>query len=554
MSLGASIILLTMLSYWFCPGHRYLFHDSLVYVPMLERLFDPTVLKADLLARRPHLAFTIYSEVAVGLRRLTGLGFREILTSQQWIFRALEIFAVYLIARALKLSERLALWVAAIFALGATTVGAYFATMVLEPVPTSVAFPLVLLALGLTAHRRYVAAGVAGSLGFLYHPPIGYPFWAVYSVLALWPCKQFFTKKRLFAFLPLVGAGILLFILSRQQVGAGGQDSFFSRLDPLQEQLQLSLASYVWVSLWPFRLVEHHLFLWVVSGLAFWRLRESVDFDLRFFLIGLPLVGILSMPASYVLLEKMKWTFIPQFQPMRALAYLAVVAGITTAAAGIKAVEQRHYLEGFFWLAVAFAIPTESRVLHIVAPRLSSLAIPLVRRRVISVVVLALSACLTIWSETHRKRWASLALGTVMCIPFFLLPYTCKVNQFPRRDSPELSQLANWARASTSKDAMFLFPDAGLEADPSVFRATALRSVYVDWKSNGQINFSREFTEEWWSRSWKVMALKYDSKNFGTYAALGIDYLVVRPVHRDPGATPVFENSRFVVYRVQRGE
>lgn len=566
-----------MLGYWLCPGHLYLFHDTLIYVPMMERLWNPTVLKTDLLATRPHLAFTIYDEVALGLRRFTGLDFREILTFEQWLFRSMGILGVYLVARALKLSQRMALLVAAIFSLGATTVGSALSSFEFEPVPRSFAFPLILLALGLAAHGRYLAAGVAGSVAFLYHPPIGYPFWVAFLVLALRlfsphpqpfslgervaegrvrvtsppePLERFFTKKRILAFLPLWCAAMLLFVLSRQQVGASAQDSFFRRLDPLQEQLQLATAPYIWISLWPFRWIAHHLFLGMVAGLAFWRLRKSVDHDLQFFLVGLPLVGILSMPASYILLEKMKWSLMPQFQPMRALVYLAVVTGITAAAAGIKAVERGHYLEGFLWLAVAFAIPTEARVLHILTPRLTSLAIPLIRRRVILVAVLALLACLAIWFESRRKRWAGLMLSGCMLVPFFLLPYYGTVNRIMPRNTPEVRELSNWARASTSKEAMFLFPDAGQDPDPSVFRATAIRSVYVDWLSNGQINFSREFTEEWWSRWRKVSALSFDPQNLENYSALGIDYLVLGPAHRITGETPMFENSRFVVYQV----
>ena len=82
--LAVPIILFTLLGYWLCPGHLYLSHDTLVYVPMMERLWDATVLKTDLLATRPHLAFTIYDEVALGLRRLTGFSFREVLTFEQW--------------------------------------------------------------------------------------------------------------------------------------------------------------------------------------------------------------------------------------------------------------------------------------------------------------------------------------------------------------------------------------------------------------------------------------------------------------------------------------
>jgi hypothetical protein len=567
--LAGSIISLALLGYWLFPGHLYLFHDTLIYIPMLEHLWDPTVLRTDFLATRPHLFFTIYHYTAFALRQITGLGFREVLMFQQITFRAVGILGVYLIGRALKLSDRMALVVAAIFSLGATTVGSALASFEFEPVPRSFALPLILFALGLTAHERYLAAGIAASIAFLYHPPIGYPFWLVYSLLTFWPSKRFTTVKRLSALPPLACAVALLLVLSQRQLGLSGPEPFFCRLDPFQEQLQRLFAPYLWVSIWPFRWVENHLFLLLAAGIAFWRIRKAVDYDLRYFLVGLPLVGILSMPANYVLIEKLRWRFMPQFQPMRALVYLAIVAGITTTAAGIKAVELGHYLEGFLWLAIAFAIPTEARVLHILAPRISSLAIPLIRQRVLVVLLLALSLSFAIGLETRRQRlfslaavptpplqkgrWASLTLSASVLLPFFLLPFYARVNRFAPRDSPELHQLANWAQTSTPKDATFLFPDAGTDPAPTVFRASALRPVYIDWMSNIH-HFSREFNKEWWSRWQTITAAPFDPQKTNRYTGFGVDYIVIRPGNRVRHAAPVFENSRFLVYRLSQNQ
>jgi len=547
-----SIILLTMLSYWVFPGHLYLYEDTQIYLPMIEHLWDPSVLQRDILATRPHLAFTIYDEVALFLKGLTGLEFREVLTLQQWIFRAIGIFGIYLLARAMKLSLPKALSVAGFLTLGATVVGSGLSTLEFEPIPRSFAFPLILLAMGQIANGRYLAGGVAGAIAFLYHPPIGYPFWLVFLVLVGCACRQPTRKEAILGVLPLICAGAVLFVLSRSQVAMSPPEPLFRRLDPLQEQLQSLLAPYNWISTWPFRWIEHHLFLGTVAGLAFWRLRRSVGHDLRFFLVGLPLVSILSMPASYVLLEKLKWSFVPQFQPMRALVYLAVVTALLTTTAGIKAIEEGRFGEGLLWLLVAFAIPTEARVLHILVPRLSSLAIPEIRRRVVLVMGFALFASVAFRAQGRGKRWAGVTLAACVLAPFFLLGRYGKVNQFAPRNSPELEGLARWARSSTPKDAVFLFPDAGHDIDPTIFRAAALRAVYVDWKSNGQVNFFRDFTREWWRRWQTVSSHPFDPRHLEDYSSLGIDYLVVQPSHHIPGGEVEFENSRYAVYAVKQ--
>jgi hypothetical protein len=44
------------------------------------------------------------------------------------------------------------------------------------------------------------------------------------------------------------------------------------------------------------------------------------------------------------------------------------------------------------------------------------------------------------------------------------------------------------------------------------------------------------------------MAKRFDPRDAAQYHALGIDYVVLSPLNRLPGRTPVFENSRYVVY------
>jgi len=243
-----SIILLSMLSYWVFPAHLYIYGDTQIYLPMIEQLRDPSVLQRDILATRPHLAFTIYGEVALVLKGFTGLEFREVLTLHQWIFRAIGIFGIYLLARAMKLSLPMALSVAGFLTLGATVVGSGLSTLEFEPFPRSFAFPLILLAMGQIANGRYLAGGIGGAIAFLYHPPIGYPFWLVFLVLVGCAWRQPTRKEAILGILPLICAGAVLFVLSRSQVAMSPPEPLFRRLDPLQAQLQSLLAPHNWIS------------------------------------------------------------------------------------------------------------------------------------------------------------------------------------------------------------------------------------------------------------------------------------------------------------------
>ena len=164
--------------------------------------------------------------------------------------------------------------------------------------------PLLILATGLTARRRFLAAGVAGAVAFLIHPPTVYPFWAAYAVLALRPAKPEIMQRRLYAFAPMLAAAILLFIASRFQSGQGEAQAFFTRVDPLMEKLQRMRAAYAWISTWWKALLPQYLLLWAVTLVGFTRLRRQMSPELRFFHLALPLIGILSMPLSALLLEQ----------------------------------------------------------------------------------------------------------------------------------------------------------------------------------------------------------------------------------------------------------
>jgi hypothetical protein len=533
LAIAVSIGALTLLNYFQFPGHTYLQADTQVYVPILENLWDPTVLSKDLLVQKPHVSFTLYDEIAAGVRKITGLPLRDVLAGGQMVCRGLGIWGLYLIASSAGLSTAASLLVAAIVSLGATISGPSVLTFEYEPTPRGLAVPLLFLGIGLVAHGRYLGGSIVGSVAFLLHAPSVYPFWSVYAVVAL-------RRRKLHAFAPLIAAGVLLWIASRAQGGAAQAGTFFTTLDAAQESLQRMRASYNWVSIWARQWVAHYIFLCAMVMVAVARLRKAIGPDLRFFAIGLPLIGIASLPISYIGLEKMKLALLPQFQPMRGLLFITLMAALLAAIAACVAVREGRNWEAIPWLAMAYLIPTNIRV-----PELPS------ANRILVILALAGLALEAIWADQARRSWAPAATAIAAVSAFFLIPVFGKVNNYPALHNPALAELCRWARSSTPKSAVFLFPDAKQELQPGVFRAEALRTVYVDWKSGGQVNYFKDFGEQWWSRWEDVMAKPFTAGDCARYPSLGIDYIVLKPEHKLAGRNPVFENAQFVVYAVR---
>jgi hypothetical protein len=528
---GAAVAFLTLLSFFQFPGHTWLQQDSQIYVPILEHLRDPAVLAKDILVERPHVSFTLYDECALAVRKITGMGFKEVLGLQQILTRGLGIWGLYLLATAAGLELWPALLATAILTLGGMTVGPQVLIFEYEPTPRAFAFPLLILATGFVAHRRYLAGGVAGAAAFLIHPPTVYPFWAVYACLAVRRDKPEVMLRRLYAFAPMLAAAILLFAASRFQPGQSEAQAFFTRVSPLMEQVQRLRTPYVWLSTWWRSLAAQYLLLWGISLAGWYRLRGRMTNELSFFYLGLPLVGMLSMPVSWLLLEHAKWALMPQFQPLRALLFVTLLAMFSGAVAGCTAAQRGAWLEGAAWFAVAFLVPVNTMVT----------TLPDWRRAVVILLLAGAAA-----GSFRLARGKRIALVATALAAFFVIPGFGRVVNYPALHTSEVEQLAAWARSSTPVDTVFLFPGFGKDLSPGIFRAEALRAVYADWKGGGQVNYLKELGEQWWAR-WQQAQRVLTAEE---YRRMGVDYVVVRPGQSMEGMRPVFENARFWVYRM----
>jgi len=512
---------LALLTYFQFPGHTWLQQDSQLYVPILEHQRDAAVLRNDPVAEKPHTAYTLYDETALALRRVTGLDFHQVLPGEQIVARALGIWGIYLMATAAGLGVGPAWLVAMAVSLGAVITGPAVLTFEYEPTPRALAVPLVMCAIGLAAHRRLNAAAIAGACAFLLHPPAALPFWAVFTVV----CSRW--GRRFACLLPLLAAIAILLLTAH-----GSGQSLFGHLTPLDEQLQRLRTAYVWISTWQARVLWHYAMVAAILLAAWMRVRRALPAGLSLFLIGMPAIGLLAMPLSWLLLEHWKWRLAPELQPLRWLLFPTLAMQVLTGIAGVRAALERRFAEAFAWFVPAFVLPLQPVLTEGFTGRHWA-------------VVLGMAALATAAVALKMAPVAGLAA-------FFAVPVLGGVVCYPHLHTPELAALSQWARAATPPDAVFLFPDAGRSLEPGIFRSEALRAVYVDWKSGGQMIYLRGFGPDWWMRWEQTMDGGFRPAAMARYGGLGIRYVVVEPGHRLESAA-AFENRRFVVYETHTG-
>ena len=255
--------------------------------------------------------------MALLLRRVTGLSFERVLMGQQIIYRAIGIVGVLLIGLGTGLSPPMAVAVAGIVSLGANVNGPAVLTVEYEPVPRGFALPFLLLSLGLLANRRPNWAALSAAVAFLFHPPTALAFCCVLGLIFLW-------QRQWRAALILVASAVLMAAFAWLQPGVHQHQDLFGRIDPGLEKLQRMRASYNWVSIWIGRFWAHYLFLWAAGLMAYFRVRNSLPKALRLLFTALPAIGAISVPASYLLTEELKWSLMPQFQPGRYLLFITL--------------------------------------------------------------------------------------------------------------------------------------------------------------------------------------------------------------------------------------
>jgi len=114
--------------------------------------------------------------------------------------------------------------------------------------------------------------------------------------------------------------------------------------------------------------------------------------------------------------------------------------------------------------------------------------------------------------------------------------------------TPSTAELAAWADASTWGSSIFLFPDAGRAAYPSVFRVQSRHGLWVDWATARGVVYSDAVAARWEERWRDTMAGGFSADRIERMLALPIDYYVVRGGHRLQGARQAFSTRDFVVY------
>ena len=535
------IAAVTWLEFRFFPGHTYLQSETQIYLPILEHIDTPNFLSRDSIATHPHVSYTIYDEVSVFLHQVGRWPFENVLQGQQALFRAAQILGVFLIAEAAGFGGLLSFVLAALVNLGAALVGPGALLTEYEPLPRGFAFGLTILAVGLFVRDKPLQAGLAAGVGFLYQPAATGPFWVLLILMAIFDRRAWPRVKPVLVVLLI--AILLLANLAQLQPGVVESQNLFGKVPPILARIQRMRTPNVWVSTWAPAEIWNYLFLWVCGIWASARIWRRLNGSLRWFFIGMPILGIASVPVAYFLLERMHLMFGSEEQPARALLMTVIFSSMACGMAGFWAAASQRFVEAWLWLLPVLVLPMKAEILDLArVVEWSNLRILLVAAALAGVVALSIG-----YGKGRMRELAVMLPAAAV----FAMPFLGGVQNYPHIDNRSITEVADWARQGTWGSSMFLFPDAGRALYPGVFRAESRRALWVDWKSGCQSDFFESVGVEWLDRWQQAMSGAFTVARLESLLPLPIDYYVVKREHRLAAVKPAFENAEFLAYDAQ---
>lgn len=140
--LGLYLIVIIVLGYCWYPGASICEEDTQIYLPLLLKAQDASLLRDDLITQHPHTAFTLFDELVLFMSKFFRLSLPSALTVLQLISRCLLLASFFLLFRVLGCVREIALALAGLMMLGGAIPGVQILIVEYEPVPRGLAFSL----------------------------------------------------------------------------------------------------------------------------------------------------------------------------------------------------------------------------------------------------------------------------------------------------------------------------------------------------------------------------------------------------------------------------
>jgi len=339
------VFVVTLFSVVVFPGIRFWDGDSVFYIPMVLKLWDPSLYSGDFLMSFMQTIYTIFDEIVVFVMNWTKLWFFDVGIGLMFVMRYIFYISVFWIAKYLFKKDLYAifvvLWALIVFPVLWSQIAFFSGAFVARDM--SMALSMAWIAC-VFFDKKWFAVLLFG-LWLLIHPLTVLPFlwfWYVYLFLfslvlwskSSWQWQRLLKIKNwrsllnmiLLLLLPFV---FLLVMWKFLMVENSGVLKFWTIMDPFWTSISKIRSPYHYVSLW-YKIVGFFGFqiVAVVSMLVVWVLHRWKKFDKRvkLILVLLMWIPVVMTLISWVCVDVFKIHFFVQLQLGRSLGIVLFFA------------------------------------------------------------------------------------------------------------------------------------------------------------------------------------------------------------------------------------
>lgn len=465
--------------------NQYLYglYNHCITVPFLKSILDPALYPHDYLIAEKKYFYTCFLSVCALLVKATGISIPMLFFILYCLSLFAFILAVFLIALRLFQNKEIALLSVMLVIFSFTTLGE-IRTVESLFMERTLALPVLLFAVWLFLGRRFIWSYVLLGIAFLFHP-----LSAAYAIAFLFACSVLSWRKigisRLAAclLLLLAVASPVLYLKFKNPAPAL---HIFTPDAQWLELLRLRSAHHVFPLAWHWSLFAQSA-LFIAGFVITWKHKPEAWLH-RTVLAACGTILLLCL-AGIILTEVKPLTIVVQFQLFRSFPFLFYFALIYY----VNFIYTESKNKSGILLSILVVILFAQIFYNDVTDKSPKKYLGFL------VVLSGVFPGLLLIQSAKRK------ISEYYIPAMALLVFITGIGGYMARGKPltlsngdgnkEWLAVQRWAKANTSRDAVFIVPPK-----QEGFRVESERAIYGDWKDGTQMFFNPAFGTEWFRR------------------------------------------------------
>lgn len=312
------VFLLSIFSHMIFPGYNVGIQDHKIYIPLIEKIYNPSLFHKDLLMFEDYsfLGYSLYGNLIVFLIKYLHVDIYIVLFFLSIIARFLFCYALYEVVLFFTKDKKFSLAAPIFIISGLTVYGTATITFDSLLLPRTIGLSLSMLFLAFFLKRKVFFSAIILGLAVLFHPTTALIFllYMYAELFFLWRHKKFKLKQAFFALIPVI------FFIAMRHFAPGMNFDYFLKIIPQFEHVLRFGVPYLFITSW-----NIYSCLWFIPTFVFFfaaaksNTSNSINIEKRQHISIFLVLPLFLTIFSFVAVDIFKMYFISILQLSRSL-------------------------------------------------------------------------------------------------------------------------------------------------------------------------------------------------------------------------------------------